>query len=66
VRAAIDLHDQAIREAREIYDEMVNRHLLAELEAGLLQLAQLPPQPALRLAPVPAQFACSLVRHGVL
>jgi hypothetical protein len=54
VRSAIDLHNQPLGQAREVNDKMIDRHLLAELEPGLLQLAQLPPQPPFGLGSVPA------------
>jgi hypothetical protein len=54
VRSAIDLHNQPLGQAREVDDKMIDRHLLAELEPDLLQLAQLPPQPPSGLGSVPA------------
>jgi hypothetical protein len=54
VRSAIDLHNQPLGQAREVNDKMIDRHLLAELEPDLLQLAQLPPQPPFGLGSVPA------------
>jgi hypothetical protein len=47
VRTPIDLNDEPLRQAGEIDDETVDRHLLAKLEAGLLQWPQRSPKSAL-------------------
>ena len=62
VRSAIDLDDQPAREAREVDDEMIDGHLLAELAADLFQLPQLAPQPAFGAGAVAAQTSRVLVR----
>jgi hypothetical protein len=46
VRTPIDLNDEPLRQAGEIDDEAVDRHLLAKLETNLLQRPQLSPKAA--------------------
>jgi hypothetical protein len=43
MRTAVDLDNQTLRQAGEVNDELIDRHLLSKLETSLLQLSQLPP-----------------------
>jgi hypothetical protein len=63
VRAAIDLNDDALGQARKVDDEMVDRHLLAKLEACAFQFAKFPPQPSFGRCSVLTQLTGSFVRH---
>jgi hypothetical protein len=62
VRTPIDLNDEPLRQAGELDDETVDRHLLAKLETNLLQRPQLSPKSALSrgfvLAQIPGVFVC--------
>jgi hypothetical protein len=66
VRGSIHLDDQSRRVACEVDHEIVDRGLLAELVAVLLQRAQLPPKLTLRRRAVATQMSCQLVRHGLV
>ena len=64
VGTTIDLDDEAVRQAREVDNAMIDGHLLPELEARVLQIAELPPQPALGERPAPPQCTYPFVGHG--
>jgi hypothetical protein len=61
---AIDFDDQPTRKTCEVDDEMIDRDLLPELAADLLQLSQLAPKPAFGARSVSAKIPCAFVGHG--
>jgi hypothetical protein len=63
VCSAIDLDDHALRKTRKVHNEMIDGHLLPELEAHLLQFPELPPQSTLSQRSVSAQVPCTFIRH---
>src|SRR5690606_30662521 len=58
-----DFDDETFRKAGEIYDVVIDRNLLPELETQRLQCTQLSPKATFGAGLVASEVACSFVCH---